>query len=53
MNTYSVRLGRPGGGSPTFSVIVYGLSPAMARAAAMAQYPDYAVHAVRQHDVRK
>ena len=49
MNTYSVRLGRPGGGSGTFTVIVYGLSPAMAQATAMAQYPGYSVHAVRHH----
>lgn len=49
MNTYSVTLGRPGGGSPTFIVIVYGLSPAMARATATAQYPGYSVHAIRHH----
>jgi hypothetical protein len=37
VNTYAVTLGRPGGGSPIFIIIVYRLSPAMARATATAQ----------------
>lgn len=49
MTTYSVTLGRPGGGSATFTLIVYGLSPGMARATALSQYPGYAVHSVRTH----
>lgn len=52
MNTYSVTLGRPGGGSSTFTVIVYGLTPAMARTTAEAQYPGYSAHAVRFHPTR-
>lgn len=49
MNTYSVTLGHPDDGSATLTVIVYGLSAAMARTTATAHYPGYSVHAVRRH----
>lgn len=49
MNTYSVTLGRPGGGAGTFTIIVYALTPAMARATAEAQYLGHSAQAVRFH----
>ena len=48
MQTYAVRLGRAGGGAGTFVVIVYALTPAMARNTAMSQYPGYSAHSVKQ-----
>jgi hypothetical protein len=49
MATYVVTMGRPGGGAGTFKVIVYALSPGMARHAAEAQYPGMSAQAVRAH----
>jgi hypothetical protein len=47
MTMYAVRMGKAGGGAGTFVVIVYALTPAMARHTAVAQYPDYSAQAVR------
>lgn len=47
MVTYVVTLGRPGGGSGTFSAIVHALTPGMARNIAMTQFPGMSVHAVK------
>lgn len=47
MGTYVVTMGRPGGGAGIFKVIVYALSPGMARHTAEAQYPGYSAQAVR------
>lgn len=52
MQTYSVTMGRPGGGSASFKVIVFALSPGMARATAQAQYPSFSAHAVRAHKLK-
>lgn len=49
MGTYVVTMGRPGGGAGTFKVIVYGLTPGMARHSAEAQYPGYSAQAVRAY----
>lgn len=47
MVTYTVTMGRPGGGSGTISVLIAALTPAMARSIATAQYPQLSVHAVK------
>lgn len=47
MNTYIVTMGRPGGGAGTFKVIIYALSPAMAKFTSESQYAGYVAHAVR------
>lgn len=47
MATYSVTMGRPGGGAGTFIVIVHALTPDMARRIAEAQYPGFSAQAVR------
>lgn len=47
MQTYEVRLGRAGGGSATFTVMVTAGTPDMARRAAEAQNPGYKALAVR------
>ena len=49
MKTYAVTMGRPGGGSGTFVVIVYALTPGMARNIAMSQYPGFSAQAVKMH----
>ena len=49
MTIYSVRLGRPGGGASTFTVIVSALTPAMARFTAEGQYPGLSAQSVRSH----
>ena len=49
MNTYAVKMGRRGGGSGTFVVIVHALTPDMARNIAMSQYPGFAAQAVRMY----
>lgn len=45
MNTYAVTMGR--GGSPTFVVVVYALTPDTARNIAMRQYPGCSAQAVK------
>lgn len=45
MNTYAVTMGR--GGSGTFVVVVYALTPDMARNIAMRQYPGCSAQAVK------
>lgn len=47
MVTYSVTMGRPGGGSGTIVVLVAALTPGMARNTAIAQYPQLSVHAIK------
>lgn len=47
MQTYIVTMGRHGGGAGTFKVIVYALTPGMARHTAESQYPGYSAQAVR------
>lgn len=49
MQTYVVTMGRRGGGSGTFKVIVHALTPGMARHTAEAQYPGMSAQAVRAH----
>lgn len=47
MQTYVVTMGRYGGGSGTFKIIVHALTPGMARHSAESQYPGYCSQAVR------
>ena len=47
MQLYEVKLGRPGGGSGTFSVRVNASTPDGARAAAEAQNPGMKAQAVK------
>ena len=47
MNSYAVTMGRAGGGSATFVVVVFALTPAMARRMASSQHPGFVAHAVR------
>lgn len=47
MNTYAVTMGRVGGGSGTFVVIVAARTPDMARRTAMSQYPSFSAQAVK------
>lgn len=47
MQAFVVTLGRTGGGSSTFKVIVHAATPDMARRAAIHQNPGYAAQAVR------
>lgn len=48
MSQWEVKMGRPGGGSPTFVVLVYAGSPDMARTSAQAQNPGYKAQSVRR-----
>jgi hypothetical protein len=47
MRAYRVTLGRPGGGSATFTVAVNAATPDIARAIAEAQNAPYRAHAVK------
>ena len=47
MRTFEVTMGRPGGGSGTFKVVVHASTPDMARRTAEHQNPGYAAHAVK------
>lgn len=47
MQSYEVKLGRAGGGSGTFNVVVTAGTPDMARRAAEAQNPGYKALSVR------
>lgn len=44
---YEVKLGRPGGGSVVFSIVIPAGSPDIARRIAMQQFPGYSVRAVK------
>lgn len=48
MATYEVKMGRPGGGSGTFKVVVNAGTPDEARRSAEAQNPGYSAQAVRR-----
>lgn len=48
MPEYIVKMGRAGGGSPTFEVRVFAGTPDMARRAAEAQNPGYVAQAARR-----
>ena len=48
MASWEVTMGRPGGGSGTFKVVVHAWTPDQARMAAEAQNPGYSAHAVRR-----
>ena len=48
MATWEVTMGRAGGGSGTFKVVVHASSPDQARRTAEAQNPEYSAHAVRR-----
>lgn len=47
MKGYVVTMGRPGGGAGTFSLVIWALTPDMARRTASAQYPGFSAHSVR------
>lgn len=48
MAKFEVKMGRPGGGSGTFVVVVNAGTPDQARRSAEAQNPGYKAQAVRQ-----
>lgn len=48
MATWEVKMGRPGGGSSTFKVIVNADTPDQARKAAEHQNPGYKAQAVKR-----
>jgi hypothetical protein len=48
MSTYEVTMGRAGGGSAAFRVIVHGNSVNDARRAAEAQNPNFKAQAIKQ-----
>lgn len=48
MASWEVTMGRPGGGSGTFKVVVHAGTPDQARRSAEAQNPGYRAHAVRR-----
>jgi hypothetical protein len=48
MSQWEVKMGRAGGGSPTFVIRVYAGTPDMARASAEAQNPGYKAQSVRR-----
>jgi hypothetical protein len=45
---WEVKMGRPGGGSGTFVVVVHASTPDQARRSAEAQNPGYVAQAVRR-----
>lgn len=47
MNSYVVQLGRGGGGSGTFKVIIHAATPDEARRIAESQHSGYSAHSVR------
>ncbi len=49
MQAWEVKMGRPGGGSATFIVVVHATSPDGARKAAEAQNPGFKAQAVKRH----
>jgi hypothetical protein len=48
MSQWEVKMGRPGGGSGTFVVIINAGTPDQARRSAEAQNPGYKAQAVRR-----
>lgn len=48
MAKFEVKMGRPGGGSGTFVVVINASSPDQARRSAEAQNPGYKAQAVKQ-----
>lgn len=48
MAKWEVTMGRSGGGSGTFKVVVHASTPDQARRSAEAQNPGYDAHAVRR-----
>lgn len=48
MPQWEVKMGRPGGGSGTFVIVVFAGTPDQARRAAEAQNPGYKAQAVRR-----
>jgi hypothetical protein len=48
MSQWEVKMGRAGGGSPTFVILVYAGTPNMARASAEAQNSGYKAQSVRR-----
>jgi hypothetical protein len=46
MAMYRVKMGRPGGGSGTFEVMIPASTPDEARRIAESQYPNYKAQAV-------
>lgn len=48
MPMWEVKMGRPGGGSPTFLTYVHAGTPDQARRSAEAQNPGYKAQAVRR-----